>query len=100
MVENSPTSSTVMKQLSGTGPSTIQVGVSPEGYKKIGATVACAGTGDWEVIFNQAESGWGKCSLDVGSSVAYPVDDPAKDQTVEVKVDAGTQIWVTVFATK
>lgn len=100
MVERSPTSSMVMKQFSGTGPSTVQVGPFPEGYKQVGATVACVGTGGWEVSLNQDGSGWGKCSLDVGSSVAYPVDDPAKDQAVEVKVDAGTQIWVTVFATK
>ncbi|MDJ0316053.1 hypothetical protein [Arthrobacter antibioticus] len=91
-----------MKQFSGTGPSTIQVGAFPEGYKKLGATVSCAGAGDWEVILNQDGSGWGKskCSLDVGNSVAYPVDDRAKDQAVEIKVDAGAQVWVTFFATR
>lgn len=91
----------VLKQFSGTGSSTIHLGPVPGGYKQLGTTVICTGSGDWETIFVQDGSGWGKggCTLEGGTSVSYPVDEPAKDQAVEIKVDAGTRVWVTVFAT-
>lgn len=100
LVGESLGSTMVLKQFSGTGPSTIRVGAFPEGYKQLGATVACTGNGDWEVTFVQAKPGWGKggCSFEAANSVTYPLDEPAKEPTVEVKVEAGTQIWVTIFA--
>lgn len=101
LVAKSLTPTIVLKQFSGTGPSAVGVGSFPEGYKQLGATVACTGSGDWEATFLQQDSGWGKsgCSLDVGNSITYPVDDPSEEQILDVKVDAGTQFWVTIFAT-
>ncbi|GAA1496258.1 hypothetical protein [Paeniglutamicibacter kerguelensis] len=101
-VEGTATSGLVLKQFSGTGPSTIHVGSLPEGYKQVGTTVACTGAGDWEASIVQTEPAWSKsgCSLEAVGSALYSLDEPAKDHSVEVKVEADAQIWITIFATK
>lgn len=102
-VEGSPTRGTVLKQYSGTGPATISIGPLPKGHKKLGTTVLCSGTGDWKVnIVQDGTPGWGSsgCSLSGGSSIAYPVANPAKDSTVKVDVAANATLWVTVYSTK
>lgn len=99
-VENATPTGLVLKQFSGTGSTTIQLDPLPEGYTKLGATVNCNGSGDWKTSIVQKEPGWGSavCTMQGGASVTYPVDDPSKEQTVEVTVDPGTEFWITVFA--
>ncbi|MGL3806136.1 hypothetical protein ACSYDW_08575 [Paeniglutamicibacter sp. R2-26] len=101
-VEGTATQGLVLKQHSGTGPSTIHVGSLPEGYKQVGTTVACTGAGGWETAIVQPEPAWsnGECSLEAVGSALYTLDEPAKDHSVEVKVEADTQTWITIFATK
>lgn len=101
-VEGPETSGLVLKQFSATGPSTIHVGSLPEGYKQVGTAVACTGAGGWETAIVQPAPAWskGECSLEAVGSALYSLDEPAKDHSVDVKVEADTQVWVTIFATK
>ena len=101
-VENSPTPGRVLTQYQGIGPTTLKVGPLPEGQKSIGVTVSCSGSDDWKVTFTgKKHPGWGSsgCSMDVGNTVSYPVDDPSKEQTVDVSVSDGVRVWVTLFST-
>jgi hypothetical protein len=101
-VEKSATPGTVLKQYSGTGPATLHIPVLAKDQKQLGATVICSGTGEWMVRIVENGPGWGSsgCSLKGGNSMAYPVLNPGKESTVEVKVAADAKVWVTVFSTK
>ncbi|PQZ93688.1 hypothetical protein CQ018_08500 [Arthrobacter sp. MYb227] len=101
-IERTEASAVVLKQISGTGPSTIPVDSLPEGYTELGWTVACTGAGEWKAAVVQTEPAWsqGACSLEPFRSARHSVGEPTNDHSVEIKVEEDAQIWVTLFATK
>ncbi|WP_154605839.1 hypothetical protein [Arthrobacter sp. AQ5-05] len=92
---------TVLKQYSGTGPATLHIDPLPTGQKMLGATVICSGSEDWKLTIEQLDPGWAgsSCSLQCGSSMRFPLEDPAKGTTVTVDVASDANVWVTVFST-
>jgi len=93
---------TVVKQFTGTGPATLHIDPLPEGQKSLGSTVICTGSGRWETTIQQKKpsSGGSGCSMDGGNSVTYPLEDPSREQTVDIKVENDVQFWVTIYSTE
>ena len=90
----------ILQQVTGTGNSTFNVDSLPEGYTQLGAAIQCIGGGEWIATFDGDESRQGSsdCSLNGDAGISIDLPDSSASHTIEVQVENGTPMWVTIFA--
>ena len=102
MLKHLPAKGTVLRQYTGTGPATIDIGPLASGDKQLGVTVICDGAGGWETRIVENGDGWAGSGCDIvsGTLASFPVATPAMPSNVKITVAGDAHAWVTFYSTK